>query len=61
MSTVAGSNGNGHSKTKKARAVEVAIAYQEQNGRLPNRDQLAVLADCQPSTARDALALTRKG
>ena len=60
LPALAHANGNGHAKTKKARAIEVAVAYQEQNGRWPNRDQLAVLADCQPSTARDALALTRK-
>ena len=61
MSTVAGSPGNGHGKTKVAKAVATVAAYRERNaGRLPSRPELALLAGVSESTARDALALTRK-
>lgn len=61
MSTVAGSNGNGHGKTKVAKAVATVAAYRQSNGgRLPSRPELALLAGVSESTARDALALTRK-
>jgi DNA-binding FadR family transcriptional regulator len=61
MSTVAGSDDNGHGKTKVAKAVATVAAYRESNGgRLPSRPELALLAGVSESTARDALALTRK-
>jgi hypothetical protein len=54
-------NGNGHGKTKVAKAVATVAAYRESNGgRLPSRPELALLAGVSESTARDALALTRK-
>jgi len=61
LPTLAHANGNGHGKTKVAKAVATVAAYRESNGgRLPSRPELARLAGVSPSTARDALALTRE-
>jgi len=61
LPTLAHANGNGHGKTKVAKAVATVAAYRESNGgRLPSRPELAQLAGVSESTARNALALTRK-
>jgi hypothetical protein len=53
-------NGNGHGETNLAKALRV-LGDEVRQGRRPGRRQLAAMADVHESTARDALALTKKG
>lgn len=61
LPALAHANGNGHAKTNIAKAVEHVPVFEAEHKRRPTQRELAAFAKVHQSTARDALALTRKG